>query len=149
MPFLYLSTCLTLPLPLFLLFKRDATWETFTKDRMLKRQTTAKNAVSTWKSVSKSICPIISRVRSSLCVVQTARFLLQQHHDGKVHVAAAGEARSFQSPYTVTGEELEYYRLLAGDEAAVLEVIWFCCARLLLCVTILVFCAVCEQENLR
>jgi len=66
-------------------------------------------------------------VRRSLCVVQTAKFLLQQHHDGKVKVAAAGEARSFQLPYTIFEEELEYYGVLAGEEAAVLEVIWFCC----------------------
>jgi len=65
--------------------------------------------------------------------VQTGKFLLQQHHNGKVAVVAAGAARSFQSPYTISQEELDYYRLLSGEEARVLEVIvLFCLCALLL-----------------
>jgi len=62
--------------------------------------------------------------------------LLRQVHSGVVTVAAAGEARSFKLPYTISREEHDYYTILSGDEASVLQVTLFClCAFIVVCVT--------------
>ena len=62
--------------------------------------------------------------------------MLRQVHSGVVTVAAAGEARSFTLPYTISREEHDYYTILSGDEASVLQVTLFClCAFIVVCVT--------------
>lgn len=82
---------------------------------MKARTATASKALSVWKAVSEGLVCLFQYAKTWL---QTAKYMLKQVSDHRVLI---GE-RSFSLPYVITTGDFEHYKLLAKDDATVLQV---------------------------